>query len=84
MRHVSLKTLGFLLLPLAVVGCSGSSDDTATVQFRCAGGQSFCIVSCDLGCSQTGCAITEIAENQPLKFTFNDTIAKSSVNGSAV
>ncbi|HEX5051793.1 MAG TPA: Ig-like domain-containing protein [Planctomycetota bacterium] len=42
------------------------------------------MISCDLGCGQTGCAITEIAENQRLRFVFSDTIAPASVNGSSV
>ncbi|MCR9243400.1 MAG: hypothetical protein NXI31_00105 [bacterium] len=83
MRYAQLPKV-LLALPLAfVAACSGGSNDSATLKIRCGDGQPFCIISCDLGCSQTGCAITEIAENQRLKFTFNDQIAAESVNGSS-
>ena len=65
-------------------GCSGGSSATgdagigATV--RCPSGDSFCVISCDLGCTSTACSITQIAENQPLRFTFNQSINSLSVN----
>ena len=84
MRYaISLKALaGFLAI--AAAGCSGGSANSASVHIRCAGGESFCIISCDLGCTQTGCAVTEIAENQRLKFTFSSAVSVASVNGSSV
>lgn len=86
MRHAhSLQVLsGLLALTFAACSGGGSSDSTSSVRVRCAGGESFCLYSCDLGCTQIGCAITEIAENQKLKFTFSDRLAASSVNGSSV
>jgi hypothetical protein len=70
---------------LALGGCSGGSgDDASSVQIKCLGGQSFCLISCDLGCSQTGCALTEIAENQRLKFVFSDRVDPDSVDGASL
>jgi hypothetical protein len=86
MRHaLSLQVLSGLLA-LAFAGCSGggSGDAASSVRVRCAGGESFCLISCDLGCTQTGCAITEIAENQRLKFTFSDVLSSASVNNASV
>ena len=59
MRHALLPSLlaGSCYAALFVLpGCSsGSSDDASSLRIRCLGGQSFCIISCDLGCTQTGC-----------------------------
>jgi hypothetical protein len=84
----TLKTLAgpkalAALCALVVVGCSGSSGGTSPVHIRCAGGESFCIFSCDLGCTQTGCSVTQIAENQRLKFTFSGALDPGSVNGAS-
>ncbi len=70
---------------LGLAGCSGGSgDDAASVRIKCLGGQAFCIISCDLGCTQTGCAVSEIAENQRLRFKFSDRVLASSVNGASL
>ena len=48
-----------------LAGCSGGSTTAdVSVRFQCPDGSSFCVASCDLGCSQTGCSISEIAENR--------------------
>lgn len=73
------------LLVLGAAGCSGgSTDSTGSVAIRCSNGQAFCLISCDLGCTQAGCSVSEIAENQRLRFVFNDRIAPGSVNASSV
>lgn len=66
--------------PFAACSGGGASGD---VHIRCHDGSLFCLVSCDLGCGLAGCAITEIAENQRLRFVFNQPIAQNSVNGSS-
>ncbi len=66
-------------------GCSGGSEtDLASVRIKCIGGQSFCIISCDLGCTQTGCSVSEIAENQRLRFKFSDRVETASVNSTSI
>lgn len=67
---------------LVAAGCSNGSqeDQTSSVRIRCFDGQTFCIISCDLGCTQTGCAVSEIAENQQLRFKFSDRVDPASVN----
>lgn len=67
---------------LVAAGCSngGQEDQTSSVRIRCFDGQAFCIISCDLGCTQTGCAVSEIAENQQLRFKFSDRVDPASVN----
>jgi len=82
-----------LFLPLSTVvllfgaaACSNGGGDAGTgdVTIRCGGGQSFCLISCDLGCSQTTCSVTEIAENQRLRWVFSNALAPSSVNRTSV
>jgi hypothetical protein len=73
------------LLALVATGCSGGgSDTTSELSIRCLGGQAFCIISCDLGCSQTGCSVTEIAENQRLRFAFSSNVDPLSVNNASI
>lgn len=84
MRNVLFSPfmIGALILG---TGCSnGANDKAGSVSIRCAGGQAFCLISCDLGCTQTGCSVTEIAENQRLRFVFSDRIAPGSINSSSV
>lgn len=83
MRNASYSLLFTGLLTLA--GCSSGSDDNGSeVRIKCLNGQSFCLISCDLGCTQTGCSVSEIAENQRLKFKFSDRVDPASVNSASI
>jgi hypothetical protein len=83
MRHASYSVLFTGLLMLA--GCSSGSDDTGSeVRIKCLNGQQFCLISCDLGCTQTGCSVSEIAENQRLRFKFSDRVDPASVNSASI
>jgi len=86
MRHALLLKVFSGLLALAMTGCSGGdgTGSSATLNIRCGGGEAFCLSSCDLGCTQTGCSVTEIAENQHLRFTFSSAISAASVSSSSV
>lgn len=85
MRNQLTFTLLAGALAFAGAGCSsGSQDDSSDLRIRCINGDSFCLVSCDLGCSQTGCSVTEIAENQRLRFVFSSQIDPASVNSASV
>ncbi|MFT7535614.1 MAG: hypothetical protein ACI85K_001567 [Hyphomicrobiaceae bacterium] len=86
-RFIMRNALSIFLFAsaLVLVGCSGSgTSSSSSLRIRCLGGQSFCIISCDLGCNQTGCAVTEIAENQQLRFKFSDAVEASTVTGSSI
>lgn len=72
------------LLALLAAGCSGGGADAASLRDPCSNGANFCLIRCDLGCSQTGCSITEIAENQRLKFTFSSRLRVDSVTPASV
>ncbi len=85
MRHNSSLLVLSGVLALGFASCSGGgSSDTASLRVRCIDGSAFCLISCDLGCSQTTCAVTEIAENQRLRFSFSDAIDPFSVNAATV
>src|SRR5262245_27303696 len=77
----SIVLLGLSAVVLASCSGGGSSAGVST-NVRCADGSPFCLVSCDLGCGSTsGCAVSEIAENQQLHFVFNKDLDFSTVNG---
>ncbi len=76
-------TIGFAFLLAASFGCSGGSSGggSATPLSKiCGGSKSFCVASCNLGCTGTGCTMTDIAVNQMLIFRFNNDVDPSSVN----
>ncbi len=85
------KITRFFVLPGAlalVASCSGGGASTGeagiNVQpLRCSEGAAFCLLSCDLGCGSFGCAVSDIAENQRLQFTFNKAVSPASVNNSS-
>lgn len=84
MRKILSSKVLFGVLALGAAGCSdGATDTTGDVSIRCAGGEAFCLISCDLSCTQTGCAVTEIAENQRLRFVFSDRLDTGSVNAAS-
>lgn len=66
-------------------GCSGGSTVGST-GFRCTGTaiNSICLQECNLGCSSTGCARTDIAQNQIVILVFSEPIDPNSVNSSSI
>jgi hypothetical protein len=81
---VCLAFLAFLLLMSA---CSGGGEkSTGNANFRCASGavDVLCLQSCNLGCSETGCSRTEIAQNELVVLTFSEDIDPSTVSSSSI
>ncbi|MGE3174580.1 MAG: Ig-like domain-containing protein [Planctomycetota bacterium] len=74
----------FAAAALLLAACSGGGGSIGDDQLRCAAGGTFCLVSCDLGCGTSTCAVTGIAENQALRFQFNQPIARASVNAASL
>ncbi|MBL9079856.1 MAG: hypothetical protein JNL08_20325 [Planctomycetes bacterium] len=83
-KPLTLLLLSGLLLFAGAACSSGSKEETGDLTIKCLNGEGFCLVSCDLGCSQVGCAVTEIAENQRLRFVFSDRIDPGSVNSASL
>ena len=74
-----MRTPLFTLLPaLALVAAACSGGGSSNGYGDCQDG-AFCLTYCDLGCSLSGCSLTEIAENQQLRFVFNEAIDPASV-----
>ncbi len=77
-RKLTLPTL--LLAAVGLAGCSGGTAG-GTSSPSCTDEAAFCLVSCNLGCTITGgCAVTDIAQNQPLVFTFSQDVDPLSVD----
>jgi len=77
------------LSALFLAGCSGGSSSTGSAGIsptvRCpSSSDAFCLLSCDLGCSSSGCLVTRIAENQRLRFSFNQPLLTGSVTNGSV
>ena len=85
--EVLLLGLWPLLLVLLLSACSGgSSKSAANAGFRCANGVAdvLCLQSCNLGCSETGCSRTEIAQNELIVLTFSEDVDPHSVSSSSI
>lgn len=66
---------------LQFVSCSGSSAGANLRTAPCgAGGSTFCVSSCSLGCTSVGCSVTEIAQNQAITLNFSGPVDPGSVN----
>jgi hypothetical protein len=80
------------LIALAValtgfVGCTGGvAGNTGLATFGCDDPNTrvICLQSCSLGCSASGCARTDIAQNETIILQFSDAIDPLSVNSSTI
>jgi hypothetical protein len=76
-----LTALTLLATAVGLSGCSGGVSSSNTSNTSCADASGFCVASCNLGCTASGgCAITDIAQNQPLIFSFSRDVDPRSVN----
>lgn len=76
-----------LLLALSgLAGCSGGGKGVATASFSCVGTdpRAICLQACNLGCTSTGCARTDIAQNEIIILQFSEAIDPSTVNPSSI
>ena len=70
-----------------LVGCTGGvAGNTGLATFACDDPNTriICLQSCSLGCSASGCARTDIAQNETIILQFSDAIDKASVNSSTI
>ena len=81
--HLRTLTLPITLcLTLFIPACSGGGEGDATSSRQICAGTGpnlFCLTSCNLGCSLSGCSINQIAQNEPIELIFNRAIDKHSV-----
>ena len=77
-------SLLFFIAALALSGCGGGGDASSSLRLPCPGGQAFCVSECDLVVTGGGFSITEIAENQRIRFLFSDEVDPQTVNGASI
>ncbi len=81
--HALLITTAAVAI-LWTAGCSdGSSASGDLSRLRCADGATFCVATCNLGCSLGTCGISDIAENQPIELVFSQPIDAATVTTSS-
>ncbi len=83
----SLNSVALVVALAAFAGCSGGAAGSAgEATFSCtgAGARAMCLQSCNLGCSSTGCARTDIAQNETIILQFSDAIDPASVGPSSI
>lgn len=81
LRHLSL----FAVLALGAGACTGGSSADRATAADCNSQSKFCLHACNLGCTVAGtCAVSEIAQNQPIELHFTDTIDPASVTAGAI
>lgn len=84
-RFVTGATLVGLSVLASCSGGSGGSSGGAAQVFNCSGSNSvLCMQSCNLGCSDTGCARTDIAQNEIIILQFSQAVDPISVNSSSI
>ncbi len=71
----ALRQARNLAIPLALFAlgsCGGSGGGTPAGIVGCTdGSKALCVTACNLGCSTSGCSLSNIAVNQRLDFSFN-------------
>ncbi len=76
------KLLGIAFLSVfsaAFSACSGGTDTVGKISALCGEAGDFCVIGCNLGCTLSACSLSDIAENQPLVFTFSQDVDPLSV-----
>lgn len=82
-RFYPLTLLLFVLGALA--GCGGGGKSTSTA-FACTGegARALCLNGCSLGCTTTGCSLSDIAQNEILFLYFSEALDPTTVSTSTV
>ena len=85
---MNLRSIVFaaLLAPLPLMwSCSGAAGGPHVPQPSCGSSSNFCLVSCNLGCDLSGvCAVSSIAQNQPIELHFSDQVDPATVTAATV
>ena len=82
----ALKPHLVVLLTVLLAACSSGGGGGDPPGPDCAGGdpKAFCLTTCNLGCSQAGCTINAIAQNQAIFLQFSQDVNPASVNSGSV
>ena len=79
--------VALLVFALTGFGCGGGGSGTGSTGFSCNNGDAsgvLCLQQCNLGCSSTGCARTDIAQNEVIIMFFSEAVDPNSVNTSSI
>jgi len=82
--HLPNLAFPVALSGVILIGCSGGSSAGSKSERCFTPGATFCLTSCNLGCTQTGCSITDIAQNQSIQLKFSQPLDPSSVNAASI
>lgn len=86
LRFVS--TIALVVSLAGLTGCSGGSSASGTTSgaaLSCTGStNALCLLSCNLGCSATGCQISEIAQNANIVLNFSRDVDPRTVSESTI
>ena len=86
LRFVS--TIALVVSLASLTGCSGGSAASGTTSgaaLSCTGtSNALCLLSCNLGCSNTGCQISEIAQNANIVLNFSRDVDPRSVSEATI
>lgn len=74
--------LGFV----GLAACSGGTPTSDTQVFDCgtADARVMCLQNCNLGCSETGCARTDVAQNETVILQFSDELDPATVGPNSI
>lgn len=74
------------VLFLGLVACSGGTPASDLQVFDCgtADARVMCLQNCNLGCSETGCARTDIAQNETVILQFSDDVDPNTVGTNSI
>ena len=83
---VRLPTVAVVVVLAGLASCSGGGAKVGDSTFTCTGGdpRAICLENCNLGCSSTGCARTNIAQNEIIVLQFSEPIDPASVTPSSI
>src|ERR1043165_4704503 len=88
LRFVSSRAFAFSALVVGSVGLTGCSSGGAAsasaLSCDAANSNALCLQNCSLGCSSTGCQITDIAQNEIITLTFNKDVDPTSVTDASI
>ncbi|MCR9243399.1 MAG: Ig-like domain-containing protein [bacterium] len=78
--------VALLIALVGLAGCSGGEASVGEGRIACDGDDvtALCLFNCSLGCSQTGCLRSDIAQNEILILQFSDEVDPATVNPSTI
>lgn len=89
-QRLNPRGIALLVALSALAGCSGGGGTAGSIGVSCtnaagvADADVLCLASCNLGCSSTGCARSDIAQNEIVILQFSEPVDPLTVNTSSI